>query len=147
LDVSTRNFSRRDLLQLGGRLALSIGAAKIVIALPGCGGDDGGTGGGDDQHPMDGGGSGSGSSYYDGYYTLDDCHSIGTYNYVHSTYSGYYYYSYHYTYTHAYACNHDGYHSTGSGYIDCSIEPGFMPNYDYLCYSGYTYDVTYTYNP
>jgi hypothetical protein len=30
--MSTRGFSRRDLLDLGGKLVMSIGAAKIVVA-------------------------------------------------------------------------------------------------------------------
>jgi hypothetical protein len=138
--VSTRSFSRRDLLQLGGRLALSIGAAKLVIALPGCGG--GGGGNADDQPPGD---AGHGSSDY---YSLDDCHSLGTYHYVKHSHVGYYNYTYTYSYYHAFGCPRDEYgYVTPAAYVECYYSPGVVSGYNFFCYNDYSVNVAYTYTP
>lgn len=141
LDVTTRNFSRRDLLQLGGKLAMTIGAAKLVIMLPGCGG--GGGSGGDD------GGSGDPLGpddilADDGYHHIDDCHSFGTYHRVTRKVHDYYYYTNDYYYSNALACHYDAYFYTKTAYIDCYRRPGFIAGYNYFCFSDYTYDSTYS---
>jgi hypothetical protein len=114
-------YSRRDLLHLGGRLALTIGAAKIVVTLPGCG-DDSGQGTRDaapDVSP-DGG----------GYATLDDCHAFGTYDYVTSS-AGY---TYHYYYTGAYGC--PGYVYPYVPGVTCYPDThDKAPGYAYFCYA------------
>src|SRR5436190_17933048 len=97
--MSDSSFSRRDLLHLGGRLLLSVGAAKIVIALPGCGDDDSGHQPMPDAKQLDA----AGYDYYPGYVALDDCHSVGTYEYNY-VYSGTTQYTYHYYWTNAYGC-------------------------------------------
>jgi hypothetical protein len=131
--MSTRGFSRRDLLQLGGRLVMTVGAAKIVIALPGCGGDSGSVDA--PPHPIDG------AYAYDGYPTadasyptLDDCHSFGTYDYAISS-PGAPPYTYHYYLLHAYGCA--TYVPYPGGAVYCYYIPGLMPGYDYACWNGY----------
>jgi hypothetical protein len=133
--MSTRGFSRRDLLNLGGKLVMSIGAAKIVVTLPGCGGDSSSV----DALPA------TPDAYYGySYYTLDDCHAIGTYHYA-QTYPGGpgYAYTYHYYWTGAYGCPYDypyGAPSTLQCYPDV---PDFAPGYDYFCFTGYYETITY----
>jgi hypothetical protein len=124
-------YSRRDLLHMGGRLAMTIGAAKILITLPGCGDDDSGSGTRDggplpDVSP-DGGGY--------GYATLDDCHAFGTYDYV-ITNAGY---AYHYYYEGAYGC--PGYVYPYVGSLTCYPDTeDRAPGYAYFCYvSHYDY--------
>jgi hypothetical protein len=124
--MGTGGFSRRDLLHLGGKLVMTVGAAKIMVALPGCGGDDGG------DHPSDAAPADVPSG---GYATLDDCHAFGTYEYVYPSYPTQYYtyYYYHHYYVGAYGC--PGYvYPHGSGLFCYPDENDFAPGYSYFCY-------------
>lgn|SRR5690349_12660408 len=136
--MSTRGFSRRDLLQMGGRLVMTVGAAKVVIALPGCGGDSGSVDA--PPHPIDGGYGYDAYPTADAAYhyaTLDDCHSIGTYDYPIS-YPGY---TYHYYLQNTYGCPA---YVPYAGYgVYCYYIPGFVPGYDYACWTG-SYEIPTT---
>jgi hypothetical protein len=131
--MSNASFSRRDLLRLGGKLVLTVGAAKIVIALPGCG-DDG-------NHPMADARMPDGTTimpdaydYYPGYVTLDDCHKIGTYDYR-VVYPGPPQYTYHYYFTGAYGCPYYVHPPTT---VECYPDYlDFAPGYAYFCFSNY----------
>lgn len=107
-------FSRRDLLQLGGKLAMTVGGAKLLVTLPGC---EGGKGNGPTD-PM-----------------LDDCHSLGTYDYVVTST----YYTYHYYFTSSFGCPDYIYLPNVHCYPDYS---DFAPGYDYFCFSGYYHSAT-----
>jgi hypothetical protein len=128
--MSTRGFSRRDLLQLGGKLVMTVGAAKVVIALPGCGDD----GGGGVDAPTDGPPSAIDSSYAPTY-TLDDCYAFGTYDYA-ITYPGY---TYHYYFTNVYGCPYylEYPYSGVYCYLDTTPPNDYLPGYDYFCFFGY----------
>jgi hypothetical protein len=130
--MSDPTFSRRDLLRLGGKLMLTVGAAKIVVVLPGCG-DDG-------HQPPDAGPADASMpdayDYYAGYATLDDCHRIGTYDYR-VAYPGTPPHTYHYYFTGAYGC--PGYlhpPTTLKCYAD-SPPQDFSPGYAYFCFRSY----------
>jgi hypothetical protein len=127
-------FSRRDLLRLGGKLVLSVGAAKIVIVQAGCG-DDGGSQPPDAAKPVDAA-LPDAYDYYPGYVTLDDCHRIGTYDYRVS-YPGPPAYTYHYYFTGAYGC--PGYLRPPTTIYCYGDQPpdDFAPGYAYFCFSGY----------
>jgi hypothetical protein len=121
--MSTRGFSRRDLLQLGGKLVMTVGAAKVVVALPGCGGDDG-------VDPVDA--PPADACTYDCYsYTLDDCHGVGTYDHP-VVYPAY---TYHYYFQDGYGCPY--YLTYPQAGLYCYYEPNFVPGYDYFCFSSY----------
>jgi len=126
--MSSGAYSRRELLQLGGKLALTVGAAKIVVVLPGCGGS---------KHvpnidaiPVD---------YYPGYVTLDECHSIGTYHYA-VAYGTLPPSTYHTYWTGAYGC--PGYVRPPTNVYCYTDIPDFAPGYDYFCFSGYYTRIT-----
>jgi hypothetical protein len=124
--MSTRGFSRRDLLQLGGQVVLTVGAAKIVVALPGCGGDD--TSATPDA-PIDAATLADAYSTYG--YTLDDCHYFGTYDYV-LTYPTHTYHMYLYS---TYGCPY--YVPYAYSGVYCYYTPGLVTGYDYTCFDGY----------
>lgn len=105
---------------------MTIGAAKVFVALPGCGGDD--NGGPADAHV---------DAHIDapaGYATLDDCHYFGT-KYLTYAYANYYnvYYYYHYTYTEAYGCPAYVYPLPGGLYCYPDVND-IAPGYSYFCY-------------
>lgn len=133
--MSTRGFSRRDLLQLGGKLVMTVGAAKVVIALPGCGGDSSSVDA--PGNPIDG--PPAIDAYYYNYPTLDDCHSFGTYDYAIS-YTGIPPYTYHYYFQNAYGCPYYVPYPPVGTY--CYYAPGFAGTYDYFCFNSYYYTVT-----
>ena len=127
--MSNSSFSRRDILRLGGKLVLTVGAAKIVVALPGC--DNSTTPLPDAARPD---AMPDAYDHYAGYATLDDCHSIGTYDYriSHPTYA----YTYHYYFTGAYGCPYYVYPLPAN--LKCYPDyPDFAPNYPYFCFTGY----------
>jgi hypothetical protein len=129
--MSTRGFSRRDLLHLGGKVVLTVGAAKIVVALPGCGDDGGGSIDGappDAALPID--------AYSPYGYALDDCHYVGTYHYPQSSAGS----TYHYYFEHAYGCPYYLYYPYDGVY--CYPVPDFVPGYYYFCFTGTYYTVT-----
>jgi hypothetical protein len=130
--MTTRGFSRRDLLQLGGKLVLSVGAAHIVVALPGCGGSESRPDAPIDT-PLD--------AYYPGYPGLDDCHSLGTKHYAVSyNYLPYYAYTYHYYFTGSYGCAYPPYDAPQ---LHCYYDrPDFAPGYYYFCFTNYYYTTT-----
>ena len=137
--MSNPGFSRRDLLRLGGKLVLTVGAAKIVVVLPGCG-DDGNHPPIPDAHrdapPL----MPDAYDYYPGYVTLDDCHSIGTYDYR-IIYPGPPQYTYHYYFTGVYGCPNYVHPPTN---LKCYPDyPDWAPNYAYFCFTGY-YQTTTT---
>jgi len=122
--MSTRGYSRRELLHLGGKLVMTVGAAKIVVALPGCGGH----GSSNDVPPPDA------YDYYAGYVPLDDCHAIGTYDYVINR-PGVPPYTYHYYFTGAYGCPNYVHPPTN---VHCYYDlPDFAAGYAYFCFSSY----------
>jgi hypothetical protein len=131
--MSNPGFSRRDLLRLGGKLVLTVGAAKIVVVLPGCG-DDGNNPPTPDAmrdapHIMP-----DAYDYYAGYVPLDDCHAIGTYDYR-IVYPGPPQYTYHYYFAGAYGCPNYVHPPTN---LNCYPDyPDFAPGYDYFCFTSY----------
>jgi hypothetical protein len=132
--MSDSGFSRRDLLRLGGKLVLTVGAAKIVVALPGCGDDGGMTPHPDgklvDAPPM----PVDAYDYYAGYVTLDECHKIGTYDYR-VVYPGPPQYTYHDYFTGAYGCPNYVHPPTN---VKCYPDiPDFAPGYAYFCFTSY----------
>jgi hypothetical protein len=117
------------LLRLGGKLAFTVGAAKILVVLPGCG-DDGSAP--PDATPADA--MPDAYDYYPGYVMLDDCHKIGTYDYR-ITYPGTPSYTYHQYFTGAYGCPNYIRPPTN---VKCHVDtPDFAPGYPYFCFSGY----------
>jgi hypothetical protein len=125
--MTGRGFSRRDLLNLGGKLVMSVGAVKLVAVLPGCGGSD--------STSIDAGIDAPKIRPDGGYATLDDCHKIGTYHYPRS-YPGTYPYTYHYYYSGSYGC--PSYLYYGPAVLDCYPDyHDFAPGYPWFCYSSY----------
>lgn len=103
---------------------MSVGAAKIVVTLPGCG-DDG-------PSAVDA------PSTMDAYptYGLDDCHSFGTYDYQQIV-PGTPRYTYHRYFQNAYGC--PGYVSVPG--LHCYPDtPDFAPRYSHFCFT-YSYGV------
>ena len=122
--MGTGAYSRRELLQLGGKLALTVGAAKIVVALPGCSSSA--------RSKIDAGPDAFDN--YPGYVTLDECHSIGTYHYA-LPYPTVPPSTYHTYWTGAYGC--PGYVRPPTNVYCYTDIPDFAPGYEYFCFSGY----------
>ena len=135
--MSTKGFSRRDLLRLGGNVVLTVGAAKIVVTLPGCS-FSGGNGIDAPPAPIDAPVTPIDAyEYYGGYTTLDDCHKIGTYHYR-IAYPPYY--TYHSYWTGAYGCPGHVYSPPN---VRCYPDyPDFAPGYPYFCFTYYYTTIT-----
>jgi hypothetical protein len=132
--MSNSGFSRRDLLRLGGKVILTVGAAKIVVVLPGCGDDGNNPPTPDAAHADAKVIMPDAYEYYPGYVPLDDCHAIGTYDYR-IVYPGPPQYTYHYYFTGSYGCPYYVHPPTN---LHCyPDDPDFAPGYAYFCFTGY----------